>query len=326
MNKFAAAASVAAEADPVDKAIPVVPGRTLHVDGDYMAYYYGFPDVEGGVARANSLNFINRAKRASGSEKAVVHLTSSNCHKGWRYLIATVKPYQAQRPGGQKPKNWALLREFMAGYKGEDFTPKNWASREADDGMAACAHYAARNGKLDAILTKDKDMRMFPGIHLSWDDFDIQTTVPQHAYEVRGNDGKLYGYKWFWQQMLQGDTADNIPGLEFIFTTVGRNDSTERMVRCGEKTAEKALFGITAPQACPHVIDLYRRSYRGTGDGDDRFVEQAALLWMRHDNAAAVNSFAQHWGPFFDDKMWEAVGRLEARVANARKELEALSQ
>ena len=304
-----------------------MPGRVAHIDGDYLCYYAaGNDDCEPGTARAIALAFVQKALDRTGAEKAVMHLTASGCHKGERYLAATVKPYQGQRSSDRRPKNWAYLREWTQGYEGDAFVKKVWASREADDGMAACAAFAVRNGRLDAIVTADKDMRMLPGVHLDWKDHSLLVEVPEGTWEVVDKNGKVYGDKWFWLQMLQGDGADNIPGLEFCWMQTVKS-APERMIKCGPKTAEKLLSGIEASkEAYAVVIDQYRRCYRGIGSGvgDDRFCEQACLLWLRQDNKAEVTSFAQKWGYLFDDAMWRAVARLDERVKKGRAAINAL--
>ncbi len=69
------------------------------------------------------------------------------------------------------------------------------------------------------IYTQDKDMRMLPGRHLDWVSHRLHTVSYSCAMDgpVEVLDSvfseKQYGPKWFWLQMLHGDTADNIPGL-----------------------------------------------------------------------------------------------------------------
>jgi len=295
MVDFSGAIAASAATDAVlVSALPKVPGRVAHIDGDYLCYYSsGNDECEPAMARSNALQFVQRVLDRTGSNKAVMHLTASGCHKGERYLAATVKPYQEQRSGSRRPKNWAYMREWSEGYTGGAFTVKTWASREADDGMAACARFAVKSGRLDAIVTADKDMRMLPGVHLCWKDHDILTTVPDNTWAVYGEDGKIYGDKWFWLQMLHGDTADNIPGLEFVFTD-GKGGAL-KMSKVGPKTAEQLLGGIEDnKEAYSIVSQCYWRTYRGQGEhvGYDRFVEQACLLWLRQDNKAEVTSFA----------------------------------
>lgn len=334
---FNAAIAAAATAAP-HKAItvPLQPGLQVHVDGDYLAYFAsGNDECTPGQARQNALGLLEQFRARIGAEHVIVHNTAPGCHKGERYLVATVKPYQGQRDGGRKPKNHAYLQDFLQSYEGSMFRAKNWTTREADDGMGACAHYAANlaSPKPDyvGIATADKDLRMLPGAHINWKSQAVTRVYPGD-YDVIGEDMKQYGLKFFFIQMLMGDTADNCPGLEKIKQT-NNDGSFKSFARCGEKTALKLLDGIkTVDDACGQVIELYRHGYYGQPEGfaDDRFCEQAALLWMRLDNKGSVTDFARHKGhscitQSFDARMWAAVERLEQRVLDARTALNELT-
>lgn len=337
MNPFAGAIAQAAEEQPTEiKTRAKVPGLAVHVDGDYLAYYAsGKDDTEPGQARINAMNLIDTFMAVTGATNAVVHNTASGSHKGERYLAATVKPYQGQRNSSRRPKNYAYLRELLLNYTGDQFRTKVWTTREADDGFGACAYYAAGRPSLGgyaALATADKDMRMLPGLHLDWTKLSL-TTVEPGAFEVIGSNGKLYGLKWFWTQMLMGDTADNCPGLEKT-KICNADGSFKKFDRVGEKGAAKLLTGITDNETAYHrVRQLYVDGYYGMpeGYGDDRFCEQAALMWMRTGPKAELIDFAQHTGPggfscYFDQAMWDAVERLDKRVKAARAELDELGQ
>lgn len=320
-------AAKAAEGIEIKK-LPLVPGRRVHVDGDYLSYYTGSPDMDPGIARVTTASLIQKMKDMSGSETAVVHLTASGSHKGERYLIASVKPYQSNRASDTKPKNWKYIREYLEGYNGPDFQKKMWATREADDGIATVAQFAVDNGKLDAIATADKDMRMLPGIHVNWQDHGL-FEVPGDAYNLIGGKREkplVYGTKWFWLQMLQGDPTDSIPGLEFVWEQVVKGKD-ERMNRCGAACAERWLRNAeNDAEALAVIRALYERTYRIKKDAPDRIVEQMALLWLRRGRTAPVDDFRAHWGHLFDQALHDASDRLIARVEKQRAEINALSQ
>lgn len=324
---------------------PRVPGLVLHVDGDYLAYFASGNDERTvGEARQKVFDILAYAAEHAGATEILVHNTLPGGHKGERYLIATVRTYQEQRSDGRKPKNQPYLANWLIEYTGPAFKVKNWATREADDGIGACALYAVNNSKPGyvAILTADKDLRMLPGLHLEWRNPSIKTVVPPGAYAVEtsipngfdefGNPKppkvKLFGLKWFWMQMLTGDTADNIPGLEFYRTTDAKGNEVSK--RMGEKTAEKLLAPAkTSDEAFTIVADLYKGWY--VGDWANRFVEQAALLWMRCDAKATVLDFCNHQGhsrinTLFCSELKAAAERLDERVRNRRSEIQALSE
>ncbi|ATI16327.1 exonuclease [Caulobacter phage Lullwater] len=315
-----------------------VPGRILHVDGDYVSYYYGCIDATKEEARRYTLNGLEKFRVATGSEKVLVHLTQAGSHKGERYLAATVKKYQGQRSSERQLFNKSYLDEWLATYDGPEFEAKPWATREADDGMAAMCLYAVSQGRLDAIATRDKDLRMVPALHVAWQNPEIVTEVPPGTYDVIGKDVKQYGLKWFWLQMLQGDTADNIPGLEEYQAFDAKGNIVYK--KMGEKTAEKMLQDcLDVDAACDRVRELYLNAYTkcddegnvlNPGEWADRFVEQAALLWMRTDNKAHLLDFLNHSGPScinrrFCSEIHSAAGRLIMRVNAQRAEIDKLA-
>ncbi|WNV48157.1 5'-3' exonuclease [Caulobacter phage Quill_5.2] len=334
-------AAIEAAGEDQSKAInglALVEGRILHVDGDYVSYYYGCIDATKEEARRYTLNGLEKFREATGSEKVLVHLTATGSHKGERYLAATVKKYQGQRSSERQLFNKHYLDNWLANFDGPEFETKVWSNREADDGMAAMCHYAVAQGRLDAIATRDKDLRMVPGLHVSWQNPEIVTEVPPGAYDVIGKDVKQYGLKWFWLQMLQGDTADNIPGLEMYQAFDAKGNITYK--KMGEKTAEKMLDDCPdVDKACDRVRELYLNAYTkcdeegnvlNPGEWADRFVEQAALLWMRCDAKAHLLDFLNHEGAScinrrFCPEIKAAAGRLLLRVNASRTEIDKLA-
>jgi DNA polymerase-1 len=304
------AQSAALEPEPVQPAIPErITGRTVHVDGDYLAYFAsGGDDMPVGIARRVARERVEAFRDMSGSDQSVIHLTASGSNKGQRRLIATVKDYQGQR-AGKHPRNWQYLRDYLEWSENLPGLRRIWDDREADDamGLATATQDPVRNV---VIATRDKDMRMLPGTHINWVDYTI-VQVPLGAYEVIGDiDGETYGHKWFWLQMLQGDTADNIPGLEYLD---GR--------RVGHGLAAKALAGTTCNQEAYEVVS---RGYQGCYDEtwEDRLVEQAALLWMRRDDKASIGDFLSLG--CFSPGVIRATNRLVQRVQEADAEIKAI--
>lgn len=292
---------------------PVV-GRTLLVDGDYLAYYAaGNDDTDAGRARQNAREKLQAFKTFTGATQVVIHLTASTSNKGQRFAVARAKLYQGQRVGNRKPKNWIHLRQWLETYSGNEFKTKLWYNREADDGMAY--HAAVLGDDLAVIATADKDMRMFAGLHVDWHDYHITHVGPKAFKVVDQIGGKTFGHAWFWQQMLQGDTADNIPGLPFYVDDRGRNK------RVGEKTAEKLLARAhNNEEAYQIVSDLYAGYYDHAWA--EEFAEQAILLWMREDQRADLRDFLRVCPQ--DEELLAGVQVVEDRLESQRLELERI--
>lgn len=249
-------------------AVPILQGRTLYVDGDGLAYACaGNDDTLPSEARARVREKLDSWRRASGSSKVVILLTGSGGTKGDRYAIARVKPYQGQRANSRRPKNWQVLRESLelgtfGGLTILDF------DREADDRFGQFGWADPEN---TVIATQDKDIRMVPGFHINWADHRM-FYLPPNTYDMVHN-GLQYGHKWFWMQMLMGDTADFIPGLPKV--GIGG-----KLKLCGEVTAGNILLSATTSEEAGRLVSHAYHSYYG-----DRWLvemaEQACLLWMR---------------------------------------------
>lgn len=285
MNKgYLEALLKAAELAPMDVSPVLFPetvaGREIHIDGDFLAYWAAAV-AKGNheTARYLTMSKIRDFRLFCGAEKAVLHLTHNMSNKGYRYSVSAyqhpggVKPkklYQANRSKSVKPELWGFVRGILETYTGPEFTIRMWTDREADDGVSLAAH---RCKEPIYIASKDKDFRMIPGVHCDWDTY-MQTTVKPGDYEVIGDNGKVYGYKWFLLQLLQGDTADHIHGVGKITSHTGKQ------VNCGEVKAAELLEGLDRKEAEIAVLKAYRDMY-GVGNYFLEFIRQALMLWMK---------------------------------------------
>ena len=143
---------------------------------------------------------------------------------------------------------------------------------EADDEMGIYQLEATREGRDTTICSRDKDLRIIPGYHYSWECGKQTAIGPEYTDELgrlgkRENGSVLgYGTLFFYYQMLVGDSADNIPGLP----------------RYGTVAAYNTLEGCESIQdAYRRVRDLYKEKLGD--DAKDYFLEQADLLWIRQD-------------------------------------------
>lgn len=308
-----AAASVAAGAIPVEVALPSNPLRELHIDGDYAAYYYsGSEDTSLQEAKVRLLTAFAKAKEWVGAGgRIVVHLTCGSSCKGKRYKIAKVQPYQSQRSGA-KPKNWEGMRAFLLNNLADltGYIVKVWTDREADDGCAVAAAYAwQKHNVLAGILSRDKDFRMITGLHLCWTTHTRTEVLPDTWAKI-GKNGKLYGRKWFWMQMLMGDAADHIPGLPKV-----AGKGAGKWKGCGEGTAEKLLENVHCNAQAYFIVKGLYMTFYGKERWAIEMAEQAILLWMRNDGPASIHNWMQVIPGRGDDAFWEAAKlEMEARI------------
>lgn len=202
----------------------IVPGRIAHIDADFTAYIVACDTVaeingekplrDMGTKRAQVVDIAESIARAAGAEKYILHVTPSASTKGGRAEQAVQQEYQASRADKEPPQDLHAIRGYMA----ENLPCMVHLDQEADDGLAQ-ANYNAEDSNLSVICSKDKDLRMVPGLHLDMDTFEL-VDVPFNEYgyielDASKTQKKVVGYgpAFFFAQCIMGDTADWIKGL-----------------------------------------------------------------------------------------------------------------
>lgn len=225
-----------------------VPGRTVHIDADFLAYQCSYEREGEDKSLEDMLHNVDVAtehlRRLAAAERAIMHLTPNGSNKGGRYDIALQKEYQGNRKDEEKkPRYLHVIREFMH----KDRGALMHMDCEADDGMSIAQYKAIASGNahLSIIASKDKDLGMVPGLHLEWDTGSIVNADTFGSIWI-DEKGKLrgLGQKFFWAQMLMGDTADNIQGLPKVPASVMNKISPTKAVTA-------ALETLRDPSASP---------------------------------------------------------------------------
>ncbi len=163
----------------------------------------------------------------------------------FRDEVATLAPYKGNRQDVEKPVHFAAVREWFENHRYSSVTH----GQEADDaiGIAQTEH-----GGKAVVCSIDKDLRQLHGPHYEWHK-DLRYNINADASD-----------RWFWLQMLMGDSADNIPGIKGV----------------GDKTAAKLMDGTTdRATRASIVVDRYVRQYEGAAS--DVMLEVGRLLWIR---------------------------------------------
>lgn len=123
---------------------------------------------------------------------------------------------------------------------------------EADDQIRMWSTEAEKAGDPYVVCSIDKDLDCIPGCH-----FNAKT---KEIYEVTVE----YATKFYWQQILQGDSTDNIPGLPGI----------------GPKKAVNLLDGLTTHEECKaKVIDTYIDYYGGAWENEYLANGKMVHMW-----------------------------------------------
>lgn len=277
----------------IDKTV-IYKGRVVQADADFYCYFVA--NLETSVASnvQHLLKILETNRKMSGAEHLNAHLTLGS--KGGRHEMATVKAYQQDRKDSDIKTRVREIRSEMANWAGSDtITVIANLITEADDSISQYhAEYNASGQGLSIIDSGDKDLNMNQGVHR---DSNTKKLIKVEGYgkteykEVGNTKPKLIGYgdSWFWHQMLMGDRADDIPGLEKLsgelmneYVPTKNFNPNRKSAACGEKKAVAVLLGVNSSSvAAKRVLNCYREYY---GDScTERFIEQAFLLWMRRD-------------------------------------------
>jgi DNA polymerase-1 len=160
--------------------------------------------------------------------------------------------YKAHRKA-EKPVYYDQVCEYLVQKKGAEIAPDGL---EGDDWLGIL-HYTAwlmGHSPWSIVCTKDKDLRMIPGQLYMWHHDELLALSIEEAN------------KWFYLQLLMGDTADNIKGLH----------------RVGEVKASKLLEEVNPKEYEEFVLNLYQKEW-GTVKGLEMFKMNKELLWIRRE-------------------------------------------
>ena len=222
-------------------------GKVL-IDGDIIAYRAAFSTEQMGSQDTRNkvddlIEFILDSTvlfPEIGLDYSV-YLTGKG---NFRDDIAKSYPYKGNRKSVQKPRHLQTARDHMES-KYQAIISKG---EEADD---LIAKEAARLDYKACVASIDKDMLQLPCWHFNIVRGDYLEVTP------------FGGIKFFYTQILTGDTADNIVGL----------------FRVGPVKAKKILEDAETEE---DLWDCVVKAYDGN---QDRVIENARLLWLRREEA-----------------------------------------
>lgn len=245
-----------------------VPGRTLILDADFPAYASAASVKKLVTAITRFQTAVETERFITGADSVRIHITPRGCLKCRRYDYPTVKPYQGNRENKHKPPLLEPLRDAIQTHRWPDhFDVFAWRDREADDGMMMDALRYGDNG---VISSGDKDLSITPG---PWFDAELgRIDVIEDRFGwikpryTQGGDLRVKGHgtKFFWAQMLMGDSADNVKGIQ---TLKGK--------LCGYAGALEFLSPITSEDEAANLI------LQAYADIKQDPLAEAQCLWLR---------------------------------------------
>lgn len=179
--------------------------------------------------------------------------------ENFRKAIAVSKPYKGNRKTA-KPFHRDNLRAHMLSTY--DTLVAN--GMEADD--LICID--AKDDPNVTICTRDKDLRMVQGRHYGWPcgkqpQFGPMVVEGVGHIDLVKKDVKGWGMKFFYSQLITGDTVDNIPGLP----------------KGGPALAYKLLADLEDEPSMYEAVTAKYKEKLGD-EWEAYFEEQVNLLWM----------------------------------------------
>lgn len=266
----------------------MVPGRTLILDGDSACYVIAAKVKTLPTAIRHFQMRVLQLMFLTKSESAIVHLTASDSLKAGRMGILAAKPYQGNRTGKAKPNMLEPIRQAVADESSwlPEFRVELHRELEADD---ACMMDSYRLKDEGVLASDDKDLRSTPYPYYEQTSARVMAGAGfGEIWPERTEGGTLkligQGPKFFWAQMLMGDTADNVAGLrKYKGGLVGPAKTFELL---GKLTDENEVANF--------VIDAYKQI-------DQNPLPEGWLMWLLR------------WP---GDNFWKYLESLELTVEN----------
>lgn len=195
------------------------------------------------------------------TEEPILFLTGKG---NFRDNLATRSVYKGNRT---KPKPFHY--DNLRAYAKATYNCRETNGLEADDLL--CIYQHGRMEGLDTIIcSRDKDLRIQPGMHYSWEvkgqpRFGPALVKELGALSLKRGGKKIFGtgLRFFYSQCLTGDSTDNIPGVRGY----------------GPIKTFNALVGCQTKEELEQTVrDIYKEAY---GDeGDEILLERGRQLWM----------------------------------------------
>jgi 5'-3' exonuclease len=219
----------------------------------------------------------------------------------FRDEVATYQRYKGNRyaDDGSRIKAQPKWLHACKGYIAKHYNSTVSVGEEADDLLGIAQTKCNASKKWHSIIsTVDKDLRIIPGMHHDMNSgFIMEFHDPLGALEVDAkNKVRGYGLKFFYAQLLMGDSADWIPGLPKVTAAMkDRFAGIKRMGGCGPMAAyhvmanatseadllERALFCYRSYWDGTHWYNHCRTNDKITPAAEDMLLEQGRLLWIR---------------------------------------------
>jgi 5'-3' exonuclease len=219
------------------------------VDADPLVYMVGFGHDNMPFKYQCKMmdSFIEDILQSVEATDAKLYLTGKG---NFREEVAQFQRYKGNRDGTHRPRKYRELRDYLIAVWDAELVE----GMEADDAVGIDA-YRCRDERIDYIIcTIDKDLLMLEGNHYNYKrkEFDVMSEIET--------------WRFFFTQMLTGDSSDHIPGL---FKVTGTRAS---------KAIKEQLLELST---CVEMAEYVKKTYMEKGATSEVLKEIATLLWIR---------------------------------------------
>ena len=232
----------------------------LLIDGDILVYRAGFAGNDKLTASLGNVKLLIKAILSSWDYSSYTLYLSPEDRSNYRYKVAKTKEYKGNRKDVAKPQFYKEIRDYMI---------KRWNAevvngQEADDALGIAQQDDT------VICSIDKDLNMIPGWHYNFVNKEKYYITEEDSLNLtieQRDKRKVYkmdrgGLKWFYAQLLLGDTGDNIPGVSGF----------------GPVAVDNALKDCYTEK---EMLDVVWNIYKKHNLSKERLLEVADLLWIR---------------------------------------------
>lgn len=167
--------------------------RVANIDGDIVAYSCAAVTEDASKASAAYAavrEMLLNMRETLQLDDCRIFLSNSS---SFRKAIAP--SYKANRKDIKKPKWLEHTKDYLL---------QEWDAEVARYGLEADDELGINQTEDTILCTIDKDLDQVPGWHYNWRKYEVYSVSEDQAE------------RWFWYQMLTGDSVDNIKGVKGI--------------------------------------------------------------------------------------------------------------
>jgi len=264
LASFGTSVETVLEASKIDDAVE---GRVLLLDADSICYHATFDCAKLETAQRRAVTKVYEAMYLTKASHVRVYTTPEGCWKNGRRLLNAVNVYQFSRSAKTKPPLLQELRNSFPTLFADDPQVTVIASMdiEADDAIIIDAHV----DKNYVVWSEDKDLNLTPSVKYEIKTGRMRSIADTYGWlaETTTPAGKLkidgHGTKFFWCQMLMGDSADNVKGIQKYKGKL-----------CGPAGALNALVDIQSESAAANLVIM------GYSAISQNILPEAEALWL----------------------------------------------